>query len=281
MKIIRKPRQMFEVCQKLKKRGLSIGFVPTMGALHAGHLSLIRRADKENNKVVVSIFVNPIQFGPKEDFRRYPRNLKKDTLLCRREKVDFIFYPRPNQMYAQDFKTYIKVRELSDVLCGAYRLGHFQGVTTVVAKLFNIVMPERAYFGQKDAQQAIIIRKMVRDLDIPVKITVGSTVREKDGLAMSSRNQYLNRQERQKAVILYKALNKARDLVRQGRIDSGGIINEIRQMIMKSKPRKIDYISIADLDTLRPIKRIKDKALLALAVWFGQTRLIDNAILKT
>jgi pantoate--beta-alanine ligase len=280
MRIIRSPKQMFEISQKLKSEGYRIGFVPTMGALHAGHLSLIRRAVKENDKVIVSIFVNPIQFGPQEDFYRYPRNLKKDTLLCKNEKVDFMFYPGTNQMYPQGFKTHIEVKELSDVLCAASRPGHFQGVTTVVAKLFNIVGPDRAYFGQKDAQQAIITQRMVKDLNIPVKVKVMPTVREKDGLAMSSRNQYLNSTERKKAVVLYKALNKAKDLVKKGMVDCRLIIKQIKSVIIKSKPTKIDYIDIVDLDDLRPLNRIKDKALLALAAWFGRTRLIDNTVLR-
>lgn len=280
MRIIRSPKQMSLISHKLKAKGLRIGFVPTMGALHRGHLSLIRKAIKENDRVVVSIFVNPIQFGPQEDFRRYPRDLKKDALLCRKEKVDFILYPNTNQMYPQGFKTNINVRELGDVLCGAFKPGHFQGVATVVAKLFNIVAPDTAYFGQKDAQQAIIIQRMVKDLNIPVKIRVSSTVREKDGLAMSSRNQYLNQSEREAAVVLYKALSKAKTLAKQGIRESESIIEEIKPAIIKKKPTRIDYISITDPDNLKPVARIKDKALLALAVWFGRTRLIDNTILK-
>ncbi|MDD5156025.1 MAG: pantoate--beta-alanine ligase [Candidatus Omnitrophica bacterium] len=280
MRIIRSPKQMFEVSQKLKKRGCRTGLVPTMGALHKGHLSLIRRAAQENDKVVVSIFVNPIQFGPKEDFRRYPRNLKKDALLCRNENADFIFYPSAALMYPPGFRTQVSVRELSDVLCGAYRPGHFQGVTTVVAKLFNIVMPDTAYFGQKDAQQALIIQRMAKDLDMPVKIRVMPIIREKDGLAMSSRNAYLDSAQREKAAVLYQALNKARESVKSGIADCALLTKRARATIIKNKPRKIDYISIVDMETLEPVKKIKDKALLALAVWFGNTRLIDNVILK-
>jgi pantoate--beta-alanine ligase len=280
MRIIRSPKQMFRISQELKSRGNTIGFVPTMGALHAGHLSLIRRAAKENDRVVVSIFVNPIQFGPREDFQRYPRNLKKDALLCGKEKVDFIFYPSARRMYPPGFKTYINVKELGDVLCGASRPGHFQGVATIVAKLFNIVMPDKAYFGQKDAQQATIIQRMVSDLDIPVEVKVLPIIREKDGLAMSSRNLYLSAGERRKAAVLYKALNKAKDLAAKGKSDSAAIIKEVKRLIAQKKPAKIDYISIVDLDNLRSLGRIKDKALLALAVWFGKTRLIDNAVLK-
>ncbi len=281
MKLIRSPRQMFEISQKLKKAGYRIGFVPTLGALHAGHLTLIRRSVKENDRVIVSIFVNPIQFGPKEDFLRYPRNLKKDISLCRKEKVDFIFYPDSGLMYPHGFKTYINVKELSDVLCGAFRPGHFQGVATVVAKLFNIVSADIAYFGQKDTQQVAIIQRMVKDLNIPVKIKVMPTLREKDGLAMSSRNQYLSSLEREKAAVLYKALNKARGLVKRGAVDCRSIIKQIKSVIIKSRPTKIDYIDIVDLENLKPVDRIKERALLALAVWFGRTRLIDNAILRT
>ncbi len=280
MRIIRSPKQMSEICRQLKRKGFSIGFVPTMGVLHEGHFSLVREALRENNRVVVSIFVNSLQFAPREDFLRYPRALKKDAAACRKEKVDFIFYPSVEQMYAQGFKTRVTVADLGDVLCGKSRPGHFQGVATVVLKLFNIVQPDKAYFGQKDAQQGLVIRRMAKDLNVPVGIKIMPIVRHCDGLAMSSRNQYLGPEERKDAAVLYLALKKAKDLIGRGIRDSRSIIKEIKRLIADKKPRKIDYISIVNLDNLEPLGIIKDKALLALAVWFGKTRLIDNIILK-
>jgi pantoate--beta-alanine ligase len=249
-----------------------------MGALHEGHLSLIRQGRKENDSVVVSIFVNPIQFGPHEDYRRYPRNLSKDMYLCRKEGVDVIYYPRPKDMYAGDFKTYVEVKDLSQVLCGKSRPGHFRGVATVVTKLFNIVEPDVAYFGQKDMQQAVIIKKMVSDLNMPIKVKVMPIVREEDGLAMSSRNAYLNPQERKEASILYQALIRAEGLIKKGKRDSQYIIKKMKGLINSKRSTQIDYIEIVDLDNLKPLKTVKGKVLIALAVWVGRTRLIDNII---
>jgi len=265
---------------RIKLKDKTIGFVPTMGALHHGHLSLMRQAVKDNDIVVVSIFVNPTQFGPKEDFKKYPRNLKQDARLCRKVGVDIIFYPDAKEIYPDNYKTYVFVSELSDCLCGEFRSGHFKGVATVVAKLFNIVQPDVAYFGQKDVQQAIIIKKLVSDLNIPLKIEVLPTVRERDGLAMSSRNMYLNPGERKDALILYRALNLAKDLIRKGDVNSANIIQRMRRLISKKKSAKVQYISIVDLEDLKPIHKIKDKALVALAAWIGKTRLIDNIIVK-
>ena len=280
MKLIQNIKDMQKSSTSLKQRGKSIGFVPTMGALHDGHLSLIKQADKENNIVVTSIFVNPTQFGPKEDFKRYPRNLKVDTLLCKRAGVDIIFYPRVNQIYPKGYKTYVVVEGLGNVLCGKFRPGHFQGVATVVTKLFNIIHPDVAYFGQKDAQQAIIIQQMARDLNMSVKIRVMPIIRESDGLALSSRNHYLTTGERKAAVVLFEALRKAKIMVKQGAIDSAGIIYAMRKIIQKRKTAQIQYIEIVDLDKLKPVKIIQDKVLIALAVWFGKTRLIDNIIVN-
>lgn len=280
MKISSDIKQMFEFSQKIKCKGKSLGFVPTMGALHEGHLSLIRQARKENNVVVVSVFVNPVQFGPKEDFKKYPRNLLQDTALCRKEGVDIIFYPDASKMYPADFRTYVEVQEFSEVLCGKSRPGHFKGVATVVTKLFNIVSPTIAYFGQKDAQQAIIIKKMVEDLNIPAKIKVMPTVRERDGLALSSRNVYLSAEERKDALVLYQSLNLARGLIKRGIKDANKIIRSVRQLIQSKKTAKIDYVSIVDSHTLKPVKKIIDNCLIALAVWIGKTRLIDNIIVK-
>ncbi|MCM8801441.1 MAG: pantoate--beta-alanine ligase [Candidatus Omnitrophica bacterium] len=280
MKIIRKINTLRRLIKKVKQDKKTIGFVPTMGALHEGHLKLIQQARKENDFVVVSIFVNPTQFGPKEDFKKYPRNLKQDAFLCRKEGVDVIFYPDIKQMYPEGFKTYVKVNDLSNLLCGRFRPGHFRGVTTVVTKLFNIVNPDLAYFGQKDAQQAIIIKRMVLDLNIPIKIKVIPIVRDKDGLALSSRNVYLNPQERKDAVILYQSLRLAKKMVKAGILETKKIIKKIKQLIHTKKTARIQYISIVDLENLKPISRIKDKGLLAMAVYIGDTRLIDNTILK-
>ncbi len=278
MRIIRSPKIMTEVLKKLKLKDRTIGFVPTMGALHEGHLSLIRKARKENDIVAVSIFVNPTQFGPKEDFKRYPRPIRKDIVLCCKEKVDFIFYPKVKDLYPQGFKTFVTVEQLSNVLCGKSRPGHFRGVATVVTKLFNIVNPDIAYFGQKDTQQAIIIKRLVCDLNIPVKIKVMPIIREKDGLALSSRNIYLNQQERKDALVLFRSLNLAKDLLKEGERDAGRVINSMRKLIKQRKSAKIDYISIVDPKDLKPVKRILNGCLIALAVWMGKTRLIDNTI---
>ena len=271
---------MHAIIKRLRMQGKTIGFVPTMGALHEGHVSLMRQARRENDFVVVSIFVNPTQFGPQEDFKKYPRNLRGDALLCRKIGADIIFYPEIKEMYPDNYKTYVGVYDLSDCLCGKFRPGHFRGVATVVTKLFNIVSPDIVYFGQKDAQQAIIIRKMVDDLNMPLKIKVMPTVRDKDGLALSSRNVYLDPEERRDATVLYQALNLARDLIRKGNINSASIIQRMKQLINRKKSAKVQYISIVDLENLKPIPKIKDKALLALAVYIGKIRVIDNIILN-
>lgn len=276
MKIIRSLKKMSDFSKKTGRRGKTIGFVPTMGALHAGHTSLIRRAREESDIVVVSIFVNPIQFGPREDYQRYPRNLKADGRLCRREGVDVLFYPDHRRMYPDNYRTYVAVRELSDYLCGEFRPGHFQGVATVVTKLFNLVSPDIAYFGQKDAQQALIIKKMAEDLNMPVKIKVVPTVREKDGLAISSRNAYLRKDERKDAAVLYQALALARKLVREGKRDSPEIIRRMRNLILKKTKASIQYIAVVNSEDLRPVDKIKDRALVALAAYIGKTRMIDN-----
>lgn len=279
MIVVKDPKRMYAVIRKNRLKNKTIGFVPTMGALHKGHLSLIRQAARDNDIVAVSIFVNPVQFGPKEDFRHYPRPINKDISLCREEGVDFIFYPTASRMYPDGFRTYVNVEELSDCLCGQSRPGHFKGVATVVTKLFNIVLPDVAYFGQKDAQQAVIIKKMLYDLNMPVKIKVLPTVREKDGLALSSRNAYLNKRERKDAVVLFNSLNLARDLISRGVRDTTKIIGLMKRLIYKKKSAKIDYISIVDTDNLKPLKKISAKALIALAVWIGKTRLIDNMVI--
>lgn len=280
MKLIRKIKQMSLFSREAMLRGKTIGIVPTMGALHEGHLSLIRCARKENDIVVLSIFVNPIQFGPKEDLRKYSRDLKRDALLSKKEGVDIIFCPNTKEMYPDNYKTYVAVEGLSDKLCGKFRPGHFKGVVTVVIKLFNIVSPDIAYFGQKDAQQSIIIQKMVRNLNLWVKIKVIPTIREIDGLAMSSRNAYLSPLERKEAVVLYLALRLAKKLIKQGNKNSADIIRKMKQMIEKKKAAKVQYIALVDLPGLKPKNIIKGNILIALAVWVGETRLIDNTIIS-
>jgi len=262
-----------------KKRGKRIGFVPTMGALHQGHLSLIRLARKHSDFVVVSIFVNPTQFGPKEDFKKYPRNLKKDAALCQSSGANLIFAPSPEEIYPKGFSTYVTVEGLTQGLCGASRPGHFKGVATVVSKLFNIVQPDAAVFGQKDAQQLAVIRRMTADLDLPVKIIGAPIVREPDGLAMSSRNRYLSLEERQQAVALSRALNMAQRLVKSGKRESGIVKRELIKVLKHYAPLgKIDYLEIVDNATLKPVKVIQKNTLLALAVKFPRARLIDNII---
>lgn len=281
MRILRSIKQASAFCRECRRRGKTIGFVPTMGALHEGHLGLMRRAGKENDIVVASIFVNPIQFGPKEDFKKYPRNLKEDAKLCAKIGVDAVFYPFMKEMYPDDYRTYVYVSDLSEVLCGKFRPGHFKGVATVVTKLFNIIGPDCAYFGQKDAQQAIIIKKMASDLNTPVKIRVMPTVREKDGLAMSSRNAYLNAKERKDAAVLYQALCLARNMVKEGNKSPSDIIRRMRGLIKNKETAAIDYIAIVGLKDLKPVNIIKGSCLIALAVRTGKTRLIDNIIVNS
>ena len=271
---------MQRISQDLHRSRKSIGFVPTMGALHAGHLSLIKRARKENDFLIVSIFVNPTQFGVNEDFKQYPRNLRSDALLCKQEGVDIIFYPKASQIYPKGYKTYVLVEKLSDVLCGKFRPRLFKGVATVVTKLFNIIQPDIAYFGQKDAQQAIIIQQMSRDLNMPVKIRVMPIIKETNGLALSSRNRYLTAKQRRDSTVLSEALREAKTMLGQGIIDSTKIMGAMRKIIQKKKTAQIQYIEIVDLNELNPVKIIKDKALVALAVWMGKTRLIDNILLN-
>jgi len=278
MKIIKGIEAMQRISQRSKQQKKTIGFVPTMGALHIGHLSLIRRARRENDLCVVSIFVNPLQFGPKEDFKKYPRNMKHDALLCRREGVDAVFSPQIKGMYPQGESISVEIRELGTALCGKSRPGHFNGVATVVTKLFNIVDPDIAYFGEKDAQQALIIKRVVEDLNIPVKIRVMPTIREKDGLAVSSRNAYLRDKERENAAILYKSLRSARDAARKGERSSEKIIQRMKKMILQKKGVRIDYISIVDRQSLEPAKSVSKNTMAALAVWVGGTRLIDNIL---
>lgn len=266
---------------QLRCQGKTIGFVPTMGALHPGHLSLIKKARRENDVVVVSIFVNPLQFGPNEDYQRYPRPLDADKKLLRKNGCDFLFLPSVKEIYPQAQLTYVNVGKLSDTLCGAFRPGHFRGVATVVAKLFNIILPQRAYFGQKDYQQLKIIEQMTKDLNFPIKIVPCPIVREKDGLALSSRNVYLSPEERKQAAGLFQALQMAKNLITSKKIyNSQAIISEIEKIIKNNPLSRIQYIKVCNPDSLEDIPEIKDKALIALAVWIGKTRLIDNIVVK-
>jgi pantoate--beta-alanine ligase len=256
-----------------------VGFVPTMGYFHEGHLSLVRQARKDNPTVVVSIFVNPTQFGPGEDFQDYPRDLNRDLELLEREKVDIVFVPSEEEMYPRDFNSWVDVEKVTERLEGISRPGHFRGVATICAKLFNIIQPTRAYFGRKDAQQAIVIKKMVADLNMNLEIVVVPTVRESNGLAMSSRNTYLNPEERQAATVLFKALSLARELWHGGEKDADKIHHQMTSLIQKEPLAKIDYVSIADANTLEELKKIDRPAIVFLAVRIGKTRLIDNVIL--
>lgn len=268
-----------EAVAAARGRGLTVGLVPTMGALHAGHASLLRAARAETGFVVASIFVNPAQFGPHEDFTRYPRPLEHDLGVCAAEGVDLVFMPDVAVIYPAGFRTYVEVHEWQDVLEGTSRPGHFRGVATVVLKLLEIVQPDIAYFGQKDAQQARIIQQMVRDLDVPVQIRVCPIVREPDGLALSSRNQYLDPDQRRHATVLYHVLEDARQQVTQGERNAAKLMQAMTARIAATPGARLDYAVIVDADTLTLVDRLEGQGLVALAVYFGTTRLIDNVII--
>ena len=257
----------------------TVGLVPTMGYLHEGHLSLIRRAREECEHVVVSIFVNPIQFGPSEDLSKYPRDLDRDLKLIEPLGADLVWVPTAESMYPQGYQTWVEVEEMTHPLEGALRPGHFKGVTTVVAKLFNAVQPHKAYFGQKDVQQVAVIRQMTRDLNFPIEIVVCPIVREPDGLAMSSRNVYLNSEQRKAATVLFRSLSAAKEVYDKGERDAG-MLRQIMTEVLASEPLvQVQYVSCADYDTLEELDIIKGKALLSMAVFLGKTRLIDNLVL--
>jgi len=278
MKISHTINEVRKSIQAVRQQGLSVGLVPTMGALHAGHGSLIEAAAQECDFVVVSIFVNPTQFAPGEDLDKYPRTLETDCAYCEKLGANLVFAPSAQEMYPAEQLTWVDVQKLTELLCGAKRPGHFRGVTTVCTKLFNITLPDIAYFGQKDAQQAIVIQRMVRDLNIPLQIRICPIVREPDGLAMSSRNRYLSPEERKRACCLYKALKACREKVVAGNDDVTSLIDAMKAVIERDQGR-IDYIHIVDKDTLEPLGRIEQKALVAVAVHIGNTRLIDNLII--
>jgi pantoate--beta-alanine ligase len=276
MKVISTVAEFKEVRRKIQG---TVGFVPTMGYLHAGHLFLARRAKTENDVSVVSIFVNPTQFGPKEDFARYPRDPERDLALLERERTDLVLMPRVEEMYPPGISTWVDVENVTKTLEGAARPGHFRGVATVVAKLFNIVEPAKAYFGQKDAQQVVVIKKMVTDLNMNLEVVVVPTQREPDGLAMSSRNVYLNPEERQAAVVLWRSMNLAKGLWQKGERDAEKLRNEMVALIKEEPLARIDYVSMADPKTLDELSQIKGSALVSMAVYVGKTRLIDNMTL--
>lgn len=281
MEIIRISRIMQDTSKGYLLRGKTIGFVPTMGALHKGHLSLVRSAKQENDITVVSIFVNPMQFGPSEDFKKYPRDIEGDTDKLLKEETDILFMPDTPFMYPERFSTYVEVEKISEKLCGAFRPGHFRGVATVVTKLLNIVKPTRAYFGQKDFQQSIIIKQFVKDLDMDTDIVTCPTVREQDGLAMSSRNTYLDERQRKAATVIYKSLAEASDLIKSGIINGVYIKGLLRDRLLEEPLISVvDYAGVYDAATLDELIEIKGEALLAVAVRIGDTRLIDNMLVS-
>lgn len=300
MKTIKEPHKLTSKIKTLKKQGKTVGFVPTMGYLHSGHVSLIKKARKETDIVVLSIFVNPTQFGPKEDYKKYPRNLSRDSAIAKKAGVDIIFAPSVKGMYPVRNKsrryvgtarhcisggisngaTYVEETKLSSILEGAIRPNHFRGVTTIVLKLFNVIRPDISYFGQKDWQQAVIIKKMVEDLNLDTKIKVLPTVREKDGLAQSSRNTYLTKDQRKSATILYRLLIEAKRLIESGLTNSKEIKKRMQEMINKEKLAGIDYIEMREPETLQPVTKISGKVIILLAIKFGKVRLIDNMIIR-
>jgi pantoate--beta-alanine ligase len=277
MKIAKTIKSVRTAIKAARKKGRTIGFVPTMGALHEGHISLIERSAKHGDFVVVSIFVNPTQFGPKEDLTKYPRPLRDDLRICKKSGADVVFVPSAKEMYQQEELAWVSVDKISKSLCGRFRPGHFRGVATVCAKLFNIMGPDITYFGQKDAQQLAVIKRMVSDLNMPLKIIGCPTVREADGLAMSSRNRYLSPHQRKDATCIYQSLKIAREMIEAGRLNPKTIIDKMRRVIMAAKSLNgIDYISIVDAETFQDVNRIRGRVLIAVAARFGTTRLIDN-----
>ncbi len=272
-------REMIELMDRYHQANQTIGFVPTMGALHEGHLSLVRQSLKECHTTVVSIFVNPTQFGPNEDLEKYPRTLEEDRKKLEELHVDILFLPQEKDIYPPGYDTYVIQENLTRGLCGAHRPGHFRGVLTIVLKLFHIVRPHIAYFGQKDFQQSVVIRRMVRDFHLPVKIRVMPTVREPDGLAMSSRNKYLSPEDRKKALCLYESLCLAKKMVQEGERNAQKIKERVLQKLSQVDGAKVDYVEIVEPHNLRPVEEVRKGAVMALAVWIGQARLIDNDLL--
>ena len=280
MEVTGKIKEVRQQVKEWKKQGLTVGLVPTMGYLHEGHKSLIDRAVMENDKVVVSDFVNPIQFGVNEDLSTYPRDIEADKRLCEAAGADLIFHPTPEEMYAPDFSTFVETQEVSGGLCGKSRPTHFRGVCTVVSKLFHIVMPDRAYFGEKDAQQLAVVRRMVRDLNMDIEIVGCPIIREADGLAKSSRNTYLNDEERKAALVLSKAVFHGKEMMEKGERDAETVLKAMRGMIESESLAKIDYVEMVDADSIEPLTKAGGRGLTAMAVYIGKTRLIDNFIME-
>jgi len=280
MKTLTRVAEMQAAAAGLRGAGKRLGFVPTMGALHEGHLALVRRAKQETDVTIVSIFVNPAQFGPGEDYRSYPRDFERDSALLRGEGVELLFAPPVEEIYPAGFQTYATVEPVGAPLEGQSRPGHFRGVATVVLKLFNIVQPDRAYFGRKDAQQCVVVSRLVRDLNLPVEIVVCPIVREPDGLAMSSRNAYLNPDERQAARVLYQSLCRARELMQGGERRAQVIAGEMRRLIAQEPRARLDYVAVVDADTFEPVERIGGRLVIPLAVQVGRARLLDNLLVE-
>jgi pantoate--beta-alanine ligase len=280
MKIVKTVDEVRAQVKQWKKEGLSVGLVPTMGYLHEGHQSLIAKSVKDNDRTVVSVFVNPMQFGPTEDLESYPRDLEADAKLCETTGADLIFNPEPEEMYKDGFVSFINMTGLPDALCGLTRPVHFKGVCTVVGKLFNIVNPDRAYFGQKDAQQLAIISRMVKDLNFDIEIVGCPIIREADGLAKSSRNIYLTPEERQAAVVLSKAVKLGQDMIAGGEKDAQAILKAMKELISAEPLATIDYVEMVNMDTMKSIDKVQGHVLCAMAVKFGKARLIDNFIIE-
>ena len=277
---VEKIKELKEIIHAARKSGKKVGFVPTMGYFHEGHLSLMRRAKGDNDLVVVSLFVNPMQFGPQEDYQRYPRDLERDREMAEGTGADILFVPETSEIYGPGFQTFVEVTGVSQGFCGSSRPGHFRGVATVVIKLFNIVEPDCAYFGEKDAQQLRVIRQMVRDLNMNLQVIGCPIVREADGLAMSSRNIYLNPEERRAAPVLYQSLFLARDLIKQNMRETGQIREEMLRLIGREPLVVLDYLEFGDNESLKPVTTIQGEVLIALAVKIGKTRLIDNITIE-
>lgn len=279
MNIISDSHKLQQIFTELSKKGKVIGFVPTMGALHEGHIKLVRESKAKNDVTIVSIFVNPTQFSPSEDLAKYPRPFEKDKKLLNNEKVDYLFYPNTKTVYPAGFQTYVSINNLSSILEGKSRPGHFTGVATVVLKLFNLVQPTNAYFGQKDFQQCVVIKQMVKDLNLPININVVSTVRNKDGLALSSRNIFLNTQERSEALSLYQSLLLAKKLIAGKNKSTEFVKTKVKNYLRKYKLVRFDYIEICNPENLSPVKVVSKKAVILIAAYVGKTRLIDNIII--
>ncbi len=281
MELYNSGKELRDLLKNLKKEGKSVGFVPTMGFLHEGHKSLMVKARRENDILVASVFVNPTQFGPGEDLEAYPRDIESDKAIMESAGVDYVFYPTVSEMYPVGYNTYVNVEgNLTSRMCGASREGHFRGVATVVSKLFNLCVPDRAYFGMKDAQQVSVIQRMVADMNIDLEVVPCPIVREEDGLALSSRNTYLDEQQRKDALVLSRSLARAREMIGEGIVDAHLIHNEMKALIDEIEYTKIDYIEILNAKTLEPLQLVTGDVLIALAVWVGKPKLLDNIRLE-